>query len=247
MVGDEGFGGRATGDGVHHRGFDFEEIARFEEAADVADDFAADDEGVAAVFVGDEVNVALAVACFLVGEAVVFFRQGAQGFGEQFNVVGVDGEFAGLGAEQFAARADDVADVPGFEVGVAAFRQFVAAEIELDARAAAVLNGGEARLAHDALAHHAPGDGDFAGGGELVGIFDAVKLRVQGGGFVGRARVVGEGDAARADGGEFLSPFGDEFVFVGGLGSHTSTPCFRLAWRKGSSPPSRTAWVLLVS
>ena len=246
-MGDEGFGGRATGDGVHHRGFDFEEIARFEEAADVADDFAADDEGVAAVFVGDEVNVALAVACFLVGEAVVFFRQGAQRFGEQFEVCGVDGEFAGLGAEQFAARADDVAHVPGFEVGVAAFRQFVAAEVDLHARAAAVLDGGEARLAHDALAHHASRDADFARRQQLVGVFDAVVCGVQGGGFVRRAGVVGEGDAARADGGEFLSPFGDEFVFVGGLGSHTSTPCFRLAWRKGSSPPSRTAWVLLVS
>ena len=38
---------------------------------------------VAAVFIGDEVEIPLAVFLFLIGQAMEFFRQRAQGFGEQ--------------------------------------------------------------------------------------------------------------------------------------------------------------------
>ena len=162
----------------------------------------------------------------------------------------MDAQFAGFGAEEVTAGGDGVAYVPGFEVGVAAFWQFVAAEVKLDARTAAVLDGAEAGFSHDAFAHHASGNHDFARVMQGFGIFDTVIGGVQSGGVVGRAGIVREGDAACADGGEFLPALGDEFVFVGGdcvRGGHASTPCFRLACRNGSRAPSRTAWVLLVS
>ncbi len=52
-----------------------------------------------------QVEITLAVAGLHVGEAVVFFRQGPQSFGEDHKAAHRQGEFVGLGAEKGALKA----------------------------------------------------------------------------------------------------------------------------------------------
>ena len=66
MVRDEGARGRAARDHVHHRRLDLEEAALVEEAAHARDDGRARAEGRRDARVGDQVEVALAVARLLV-------------------------------------------------------------------------------------------------------------------------------------------------------------------------------------
>jgi hypothetical protein len=101
--------------------------------ADRLHDAAARDEGEARLLVGDQVEVAHAVLLFLVGQAVELLRQRAQRLGEQADFRALDGQFAGLGAEQGADAADDVADVPALEGGVGFLADLVAADVKLDA------------------------------------------------------------------------------------------------------------------
>ena len=54
----------------------------------------------ARVFVGDQVEITLAVFLFLVGQAVEFFRQRAQRLRQQAQIRDAHRELAGLGFEQ---------------------------------------------------------------------------------------------------------------------------------------------------
>ncbi len=79
------------------------------------------------LFVGDQIQIALAIANFLILQAVKFIRQRAQGFGQQAQLGAVDREFAGLRFEQLAAGGDDIAEVPFLKLFVVdAFRQVIA-------------------------------------------------------------------------------------------------------------------------
>ncbi|MNS81748.1 hypothetical protein D3C72_1154690 [compost metagenome] len=63
-------------------------------------------------------------------------RQRAQGLGQQTQFGAVDGQLAGLGLEQLAACANDIAQVPLLELFVVnAFRQIVARNVQLDTTA----------------------------------------------------------------------------------------------------------------
>ncbi len=93
------------------------------------------------LFVGDQIQIALAIANFLILQAVEFIRQRAQGFGQQAQLGAVDREFAGLRFEQLAAGGDDIAEVPFLKLFVVdAFRQVIARHVQLNA-AADVLGG----------------------------------------------------------------------------------------------------------
>ena len=72
-------------------------------------------ESLARVVIGDQVEVALAVFLFLVGQAVEFFRQRAQRLGQQADRLGLHGQLALVGLEQRAGDADEVAQVPVLE------------------------------------------------------------------------------------------------------------------------------------
>ncbi len=99
------------------------------------------------------------------------------------------------------------------EALVAFLAERVAGDEQLDP-AARVLQGGEARLAHDALEHHPPGDRDR----HLLRLQRLVlEVAVAAGeleGPVARFEVVREGDAAGADRRELGAAFGDEGVVV---------------------------------
>ena len=131
--------------------------------------------------------------------------------------MGTDGEFAGLRAEERALDGDDVAEVERLPGGIGFFAD-VALRDEVLHVAREVADGREARLAHDALEHHAAGAGHFGlellelfGGGVLVlGADVAEEVRAN--------EVVRIGDAGFAQGGEFGAALGDDMVFVFGRG-----------------------------
>lgn len=99
------------------------------------------------------------------------------------------------------------------EGGVDVFAHAVARDVELDL-AAAVLHGGEAGLAHHALEHHAPGEGDLDIGRFQRGLVGLAVAGVQVGRVVGRAEIVGIGDALLAQRGELLAALGHDLVVV---------------------------------
>jgi hypothetical protein len=111
-MGDERTRGRAAGDHLHHRGFNFHKAAADHELADARQDLRTHFKGVARFIVGDQIQVALTIARFLILQAVEFVRQRAQGFGQQTQLGAVNRELAGLGFEQLTARRDDIAEVP---------------------------------------------------------------------------------------------------------------------------------------
>ena len=102
----------------------------------------------------------------------------------------------------------------------------------IDSSERAVLQRGEAGLAHHALEHHAAGDADIdllAGGdgGLECFSFNSAMLLMDAGCTVIWLEIVGEGDGAAGGLGlaqalELLAPFGDQLVLVlfggGGLG-----------------------------
>ena len=86
-------------------------------------------------------------------------RQGTQGLGEQLHLLDVDGDLLRLGLENITADADDIADVILAEIRKLLLADGVGADVELDLPLV-VLDVAEYRLAHAALGHDAPGDGD---------------------------------------------------------------------------------------
>ena len=175
VVGGERPRGRASGDGLHHRSFHFDEVAGVEEAADGLHDARALGEDLTNLGV-DQIDVAHAVAQFHVGEPVELFRQRQQILGEEGELLDVDAELAGAGAEEVAFDADVVADVEQ----LVELPELVADGIFLDVDLqlfAGLLEMGEAGLAHEADGDEASGDGDldarglqlFAGAGGVRG------------------------------------------------------------------------------
>ncbi len=204
MVCLEGAGGGASGDGLEHGGFDFEEGAFVEEVADFRDHFGAGDEEGGGFGVADEVEMAFAVFCFPVGEAVEFVRHGAEGFGEDGEGIDFDGWFAGAGEECFAGDADPVAAVEAFPDGGLCFIEAFDGEVSLDGAC------GIADAEEDGFSHVAEGD-DAACGGDLEA-FGEVVFEVGGGG--GGVEASAEGvDAEFTEFCEFFAADGDEFCF----------------------------------
>ena len=70
--------------------------------------------------IDDEVDVALAVAQLVVGEAVELLGQRPQRLHEEADRARVHGELALHGLEEVPFHADDVAEIPVLEVLVAA-------------------------------------------------------------------------------------------------------------------------------
>ena len=83
VVGDERARQGAAVERLQHRRLDLDEAALVEEAADGGDDARPLDEHLADLVVGDEVEVAAAVARLDVGEPVELLGQRAQRLGEQ--------------------------------------------------------------------------------------------------------------------------------------------------------------------
>ena len=65
-----------------------------------------------------------------------FIRQRAQRFRQQTQLGAMDGQLTGLGLEQLTFRAEDIAQIPFFELLVVnAFRQIVTSNVQLNTAA----------------------------------------------------------------------------------------------------------------
>ena len=161
VLGDERRGRRAAGNRLHHRRFHFHITAVVEKAPDFADNRAALQEHVLHAGIGNQIEVTLTVADFRVFQPVPFAGRRAQCLGQNGEAGELDGDFAGLGDEQRALGADEIAQV---EVGKNV-KLFVAEDVllgvYLDA-AALVAHVNEHGLAHVPVRGDTPGHGYFA-------------------------------------------------------------------------------------
>ena len=203
-------------DRLHHRRLDLEEVAGEEEVAHVGDDPRAQAEHAARLLVDDEVHVALTVAGLLILQAVVLLGQRPERLGQELERGDPHRELPGVGDEQLPARADDVAEIELLEALVVRLPEPALVDEQLDV-ARAVAQRREARLAHHALRHHPPGDGDLERLGGECRLLLAAVLRVQVGGRVRRAEGVREGVARLAERGELVAALADQVVLVGAL------------------------------
>ncbi len=110
-VRDEGLGVCAAQDAVQEGSLDLEEALLLHVAADGGNDLGALDEGVLDVGIDDQVDVALAIAGFLVRQAVELLRQRTQALREQLEGVDGNGKLATTGAHHEAMSADPVAHI----------------------------------------------------------------------------------------------------------------------------------------
>ena len=206
---------------LQDRGLHLDVAALVEELAHRGDDLGASDEYVAHLRVHHQVDVALAVADFGVGEGVERLAvlglddgQRADRLREHRELAAVHRQLARIGMEREAFDADEVADVEQFlehrviQRGIAFGADVVAADVDLNA-ARVVLQFEERSAAHDAARHDAACDADVpvvALG--LVEVFGDLPRR-------GRHFVTGGGvgvDAQLAQGCERLSP--ELFLFT---------------------------------
>ncbi len=76
VMSNEGFCRRAAGNRVHHRGFDFEIMLAHHKITHGLDDLAAFDKGIARFFVGNQIDIALAVFGFLIAQPLCLSGSG---------------------------------------------------------------------------------------------------------------------------------------------------------------------------
>ncbi len=160
VVGDEGLGGCAAWNRLHHRGLDLEKAAGVEECPHLADQPALDRERLAHLRVHHEIDVAPAVPCLHVLEPVPLLRQRPERLGEELEAADGDRQLAGPRPEQLSRHTDEVSDVEVREERVA-LAEAVRAGIELNL-AGLIAKVREAGLAVMAERDDAPRDGHGA-------------------------------------------------------------------------------------
>ena len=116
VVGDEGLGQGPAGDGVEDRRLHLHEAPVLQPPPQQAHHPAAQEEGVAGLGRGEQVDVALAVAGVGVGEAVPLVGERAAGGGQHDPVVDLHRQLAPTGGHDLAGDADPVAQGEGGEL-----------------------------------------------------------------------------------------------------------------------------------
>ncbi|OQC54400.1 MAG: hypothetical protein BWX54_02227 [Verrucomicrobia bacterium ADurb.Bin018] len=141
---------------LQHGGLHLEIAARLQKAADERQNTAAGVEHPAHLRVGNQIQVALAVAHFGVLQPVPFFRQRMQRLGQQFPLRHLQRLLTGARGEQLARHADKIAQVNRLECGERFLAQRVFLQVDLEF-VGAVLQVRERAFAHLTNRHHAPG------------------------------------------------------------------------------------------
>ena len=146
---DERPGHRTARDRLHHRCLDLKEAPCIEHVTQETHEGCALLEHRTAVLVHDQIDIALPIARLGICKAMPLVGQRLQRLHQQTQSVHAHRQLAGLGAEQHALGAEDVADIPAFEIVVRLLAERLALHEDLDLPGG-VLELGEARLAHDA-------------------------------------------------------------------------------------------------
>src|SRR5579875_52349 len=115
VMGDKGFGRGAARNGMQHRRLDFEKTAWQELASQRRDDQAAAAQCRAALGVHDQVEIALAVAQFDIGQPVILLGQRAQRLGEHRETRRVYRQLAAWGPSHDTLDTDQIPDVEKLE------------------------------------------------------------------------------------------------------------------------------------
>ena len=159
VVGLEGTGSRAAGNRVQHRRFYFQKAPFVQILTNALDNLGPFNKRVFYFRIDDEIQIPLAIARFLIRQAVEFFRQGTERLGQQRPFFNADRRFARVSRENNPFDADDIADIQQLEQGIRFFTQNILAEIQLDF-AADIAKDAEGRLAVTADRHEAAGNAD---------------------------------------------------------------------------------------
>ena len=161
MPGDERLRRCAAGDRLHRRRLDLDEAALVHEVADLADDRAAFVKDLLDVVIGDEVEVALAVARLDVREPVPLRRERPQRLADDGELRHLERDLPRARREHRPLHADEIAEVEFFKH----LERLVAEGIFLRVNLhpiGAVADVQKDAFAHRAERHHAPGQGDLA-------------------------------------------------------------------------------------
>jgi len=160
VVGGEGPRGGAAVDRLEDGRLHLDEAALVEDAAHGGDQARAGAEGLAALAVDDQVEIALAVALLDIAQPGPLLGGRVDRLGQDADRSDKDRALALLGQAQHALHLDDIEAVEVVaEAGELLVAELGAADPELD-RAGAVIDVGEGDLAHHAAgAHDPPGQG----------------------------------------------------------------------------------------
>ena len=111
VVGHKGPRGRPSQDRMHHGRFHFHVPAFVEEVPEFAHDLRPPHENFARAFVDDQVQIATPESLLYVRQAMPFLGQRQQSFAQKLQALHPYRQLVGLGAEEMAGNADDVAQI----------------------------------------------------------------------------------------------------------------------------------------
>ncbi len=166
---DERAGGRAAGDRLHRGRLDLDESLLGHRLAKRGDQLRAAEEDGQRLGIAEQVDVALAVALFDVGQAVPLLGGRQQALGQKRELFGEDGQLAGLGVAEAAVDADQVAQVELFDQAPAEIADLLLADEDLDV-VGPVAEVEEDDLALPAPEHDPAGDADGRTRARSVGL-----------------------------------------------------------------------------
>ena len=129
------------------------------DGAQMLDKLGAGFEGLTGFGIHNQIHITLTVPGLPVSQAVELFGQGLERLAQQHDLLGMDGDLAGLGLEHISLNTHDVTDIELFEILILFLAYEITGNIALD-RALQILHVAEGSLAHNALGHKPSGDGD---------------------------------------------------------------------------------------
>ena len=146
VVGDERPGGGASGNRLHHRRLDFQEIPLLKKTADQPDDLGSFFKEVSDFAIDHEIHVALPVTNLDIRQPVPFLRQRSQALAQKPQTLSFQSQFFGFGAEKVAPHPYDIPEVQGLKKPVSVFPYPIPTHVDLEP-ALAVLEMKERGLA----------------------------------------------------------------------------------------------------
>ena len=144
---------------VQNRGLNFQITFCIQEVAQLFDDHGTFYEYVTNFWVHDKVNVSLTVSQVSVGQTMEFFRQRQQGFGQQDCLSSTDRDFTVFSTENLTLYANDITNVPFFELVIDFFANNVAFDVDLNS-AGRICNVKEGCFTHCTFAHDTSSNGN---------------------------------------------------------------------------------------